>query len=259
MDWAQKRRIVYGVAFAGIVILLAAYPVYRLAYRTPTCFDAKQNGAETGVDCGGGCALVCVADVKPLRVVWAKAFPLNGNYYDIGAYIENSNTRAGVKIAQYTIRVIGASGDVLIEKKGETVIAPGARTVIFEPNIEIAKTPARVEISFNIEDLTRWTNARVASSVLSIKNKILKNTDTKPRLDAVLVNTDSVNDVSNLTLSAIIYDAQGRPVAVSKTYVDFIPKAGEQEIFFTWPSKFEASSGSFITEIVVSPQVIFAE
>lgn len=237
MEWSQKRKILYAITFAITVILLSAYPAYQIFHKAPTCFDQKQNGTETGVDCGGGCARACTADVKPPRAIWAKAFPINGQTYDIGAYVENANANAGVKSARYTIRVLDANGAVLALRKGVTELAPASRALLFETGVVFSGAPDRVEIAFDSEDLAKWNKATTAPSPVVTKNQSLKNADTKPRFDATLVNTDPVNDVQNLTLGAIIYDALRQPVAISKTYVDGIPKGGEQDIFFTWPSR----------------------
>ncbi|MBI5077904.1 MAG: hypothetical protein HZB11_00865 [Candidatus Yonathbacteria bacterium] len=288
MDWSKRRKIIYAIGFAAAAILLAAYPVYRLISKPPTCFDEKQNGTETGVDCGGGCALMCVSDVKAPRTVWAKAFPLGGSYYDLGAYVENVNTNAGVKNLRYTIRVFDIGNQILTEKKGETELAPASATLLFETNVALSGNPDRVVIVFETEDLTKWTRASMPHSIILTKNQSLINTDAKPRFDAVLVNTDPINDVANLALGAVIYDALRNPVAVSKTYVSLIPKGEERNIFFTWPNRFtknprgakceglidvntatssiSTTTGTiacppenFITEIVVTPRAIFAD
>ena len=47
----------------------------------------------------------------------------------------------------------------------------------------------------------------------------------------MLVNTDPIEDVENLTLGAIIYDTASNPVAVSRTYINLIQKSGEQNVF----------------------------
>jgi hypothetical protein len=238
MDWSQKRKILYAIGFVGILVALSAYPTYRILNKPATCFDQKQNGTEAGIDCGGGCALVCVAEVKQPHAVWAKAFQVSGSRYDLGAYVENPNTHAGIKNARYTMRVVDSAGKVLVEIKGETEIAPASRVLLFATGVDMPVSPNAVEVLFDSNDLTKWYRATTALSSVVSKNQSLKNVDTKPRFDAVLVNTDKVNDVTNLTLSAIIYDALRHPVAVSKTYVENIPKGGEQNIFFTWPDRF---------------------
>lgn len=259
MDWSQRRKILYAVGFAVIIILLVSYPAYLFFYKAPTCFDAKQNGAETGVDCGGGCALMCAVDVKAPRVVWAKAFSLGDGHYDLGAYVENTNTKAGVRKARYMFMVYGVSGRIIVEKKGETEIPPGSGFVLFEPNVAITESPDRIEVAFDPEDLTKWIGSRVEPSLISTKNQSLKNTDTKPRYDAVLVNNDPINSVSDLALSAIVYNGARNPIAISQTYVNFIPKAGEQNIFFTWPSRFNGTSENFIADILIAPHSVFVD
>lgn len=258
MDWSQKRKILYVFAAISIIALLAWYPAYQLLHKDPTCFDTRQNGGEAGVDCGGGCTLMCAVDVKAPRVVWAKVFPINSSY-DIGAYVENVNVNAGIRNAHYTIRVFDDAGKVLSERKGATELAPASTLLLFETGATFSGVPARVEVSFGSEDLANWKKATTAPSPVVTKNQSLKNVDTKPRFDAVLVNTDPVNDVEKLSLGAIIYDSLRHPVAVSKTYVDRISKGGEHNIFFTWPSALEVSPGDYITEIIVTPRAIFAE
>lgn len=256
MDWSQKRKILYAIGFILVLILLASYPAYLFFYKTPTCFDKKQNGLETGVDCGGDCALMCAVDVKAPRVVWAKTFPINSSY-DIGVYVENTNVNAGIRKARYTIRVFDDAGKVLSEKNGMTELAPASALLLFETGVTFSGVPDRVEVSFDSEDLANWKRATTAPSPVVTKNQSLKNADTKPRFDAILVNTDLVNDVANLTLSAIIYDPLRRPVAVSKTYVEMITRGGEQNVFFTWPNRFTKNPKNAICTTPVDTMLVF--
>lgn len=258
MDWAQRRKILYAAGFLGILAILFAYPLYKMFVKPPTCFDGKKNGVETGVDCGGVCALMCKNDVKQPRVVWARAFPVNG-VYDIGVYMENINTNAGLKNAHYTIRVIGANEQVLTEKKGVIELAPSSRVLVFEAGVQLASSPERVEVLFDSADLSHWLKATTAPSAIVTKNQNLKDVDTKPRFDAVIVNTDPVNDIPGLSLGAVIYDSTRNPIAISKTYVDTIQKGGEENIFFTWPNGFPVDPQGFLTEIIITPRAIFSE
>ncbi|MGB2580728.1 MAG: vWA domain-containing protein, partial [Minisyncoccia bacterium] len=105
--------------------------------------------------------------------------------------------------------------------------------------------------------LRQWFKATSAPYTVVTKNQILKNADTKPRFDAVLVNTDLVNDVTNLTLSAIIYDPLRRPIAVSKTYIEKISRGGEQDVFFTWPNRFTKNPKGGICTTPVDTMLVF--
>lgn len=256
-DWSQKRKILYALAFACGVIFLAAYPVYYFTHPAPTCSDQKQNGAETGVDCGGPCVAACLAEIKAPRVVWAKAFPLEGGRYDLGAYVENINAGAGVKHMRYSLRALDNTGQILVEKNGATEFPPASSVLLFETDATFSGNIDHTEVVFDQNDLTNWIRASTAPSVVMPKNQSLKNTDTKPRFDAVLVNTDLVNDVTNLTLGAIIYDALRHPVAVSRTYVSSIPKDSEQSVFFTWPNRFTKNPRGGICTTPVDTMLVF--
>jgi len=146
---------------------------------------------------------------------------------------------------------------VLVEKTGITELAPASGLLLFETGVTFLGVPDRTEVSFNDDDLTKWTRAVTAQSSIVTKNQNLRNVDSAPRFDAVLVNTDQVNEVSDLTLGAIIYDALRHPIAVSKTYVKFIPKRGEQGIFFTWPSRFTKHSRGGICATPADTMLVF--
>lgn len=257
MEWSQKRKILYALALALVVILLAAYPVYRITNPVPSCFDGRQNGTEAGVDCGGSCNLYCSSQVKDIRIVWAKAFLVVPGRYDLGAYVENPNTSAGIKNARYTLRMLDSTGAVLAEGKGSVEIPPASTFLLFAGNVSATGTPDKVEVEFDPDDMAHWVKAEAVPSVLMTKNQSLKNTDTKPRFDATLLNTDLVNDAGYASLGAVIYDAARHPFAISRTYIDGVPKGGTQDIFFTWPERFTKHSKGGICTTPVDTMLVF--
>lgn len=257
MEWSQKRKILYALLFVMAIILLAAYPVYRKVNPTPSCFDQRQNGDELGVDCGGSCAIYCASQVKDIRVVWAKAFQVVPGRYDLGAYVENPNPNAGIKNARYTMRMFDDAGVMLAEGEGSVEIAPVSTSLIFVGNVSASTTPDRVEVEFNPEDLKLWTKAQAVQSTLVPKNQTLKNTDTKPRFDAMLLNTDLVNDAGYASIGAVIYDAARNPFAISRTYIDRVARGGTEEIFFTWPTRFTKNSRGGICTTPVDTMLVF--
>ncbi len=257
MEWSQKRKILYAGAAAGILILLVAYPIYRVVYPTPTCTDQKQNGDEFGVDCGGVCLLYCPMQIKEPRVVWVKAFLVSTGFYDVGVYVENPNRNAGVRNARYIVRIFDGAGEILADRAGAIEIAPNSTALIFEGNFALSTLPSKVEIEFNKNDMRQFVKAKATPSIVTAKNQTLKNTDTKPRFDAILLNTDLVNAVGRVDLGAVIYDATRRPIAISRTYVGDISKGSEEPIFFTWPSRFTKNNKGGICTTPVDTILVF--
>ncbi len=242
MDWSKQRKIIYGLIFLGVIIILTAYPIFKFLNPPQTCFDQKKNGEERGVDCDGACALQCLIDIKQPNILWSKAFPLINGEYDLGAYVENVNSDAGIKNARYVFRVFDNAGVLLAEKNGSTELAPASGVLLFESGIAISGNPDHTELVFEKDDLITWIKAQISSSMVITKNQVLKNADTNPRLNVTIANIDQVNDIRNLVFGAVIYDAQRNPIAVSRTFVDLIQKSSEHNVSFTWPNRFTKNS-----------------
>src|SRR3989344_9365646 len=96
MTWALKRQLFYVfvlVLFFAVFGFLIAYPRFNKA---PSCIDNKQNGTETGVDCGGSCLRPCGSQVDDIAVLWARAFRVIPGQYNAVAYLENQNRNTAV-------------------------------------------------------------------------------------------------------------------------------------------------------------------
>ena len=257
MEWSQRRKIIYALSFAGILILLAAYPLYRTIYTAPTCFDGKQNGTETGLDCGGGCARFCAAQIDPPHVVWAKAFPVGDGVYDLGAYVENRKNDAGIKNLHYTLRMLDSSGQEIGSGSGVTEVPPASAFLLFAPHVQAKESPQSIEVRFNGADLAGWVHAEAVPEVLVSKNQNLRNTDTQPRFDATLVNTDRINDVGRVTVGAVISDSTGSPVGISQTYIDGVGRGGERNVFFSWPTPFTKNPRGGVCSTPIDTMLVF--
>lgn len=236
ISWAHKRQLLYFLLTLGVVLLIAAYPLFSFVYQPPTCYDNKQNQDEVGVDCGGSCPGLCETQVAPLHVAWQDAFPVGGGVYDLAALVENSNADAGIEHLYYTIRAYDSSGGVLAERHSATFANPSESFVIFEPSVKMSETPARVEITF---DTPTWKAAKRNNEQIAIKNKQLTDPSGSPRLLATLQNNspDVKRDVEAI---ALVYGKGGKIVAVSSTYLALLGRDQEQDVFFTWPHPISA-------------------
>src|SRR5262249_27226569 len=110
MSWASGRQLL----ILGILILLLALIVGGSAYlslhKAPSCTDNRQNGGETGVDCGGPCARACAADSLDPVVSYARALRLSPSRTDLIASVENPNRGLAAKGAEYFVTFHDARG-----------------------------------------------------------------------------------------------------------------------------------------------------
>ncbi|MDZ4205704.1 MAG: vWA domain-containing protein [Patescibacteria group bacterium] len=243
-QWSiQRKRIIFSIVVLTLIILIGV-PIFFLFYRAPTCFDGKQNGDETGVDCGGSCQLLCTAQSLPLILKGdPRVLKIADNTFEIVALIENPNASGEVYRAGYVFKLYGASSTIPLKVvEGETYIPRGVAFAIFEEPfiLEAGVVPTRVILEWKKESLVWQRNTREMPELVVKDSSLLRlsREDTRPRLDASVENL-SLENVSNIDLVAVISDETNNIFAASKTFIDTLPAGGGASIVFTWPEPFK--------------------
>lgn len=236
LSWSFRRKLVYSTVIILISLGAVAYIWVKFFSVTPTCFDHAQNGAETGVDCGGTCSLVCSQQASAPVVEWARIFPEGNNTYTAAAYVQNNNGETGARGVHYAFQLYDTDNKLVIEKDGVTDIPPVQTIPIIESNIDVGnRTVSRALFSFS--DAPVWQ--RVAHG--SVPNiRIIRQTLTPDakRLSATLQN-DLLDDVSHVTVIAVLFDKQGIARAASKSTIPLLERKSTADVVFTWPQSVE--------------------
>jgi hypothetical protein len=237
MLWATKRKLIYG---AGLLIVLAGISVFvyhTFFYTAPTCFDQKQNGGETGVDCGGPCTIVCTSDALAPVVLWTKAFNVSGSDYTLASYVENPNVTSGNAQASYMFTVYDANNMVITTRSGTTFVPANKKFVVFEPGVNILNTvPKRVDFEFT--SFGQWQKQTTPDPSFTVNYSALESTSTVPRIDGTVTN-NSQNDIPTVELTGLVSDSNQNVIAVSRTFVDNVVVGGTEPFVFTWPKPFD--------------------
>jgi len=243
MSWGTKRRNnIIAVFFTIVVVLLSVY-LFNLLYEAPNCFDQKQNANEAGVDCGGACELMCAHQIIEPIVHWKRLFEVAPGVYNVVAYVENPNPTAGVMEVPYTFGIYDNKNVLLQERTGVMNLKPKATLPVIGNTLASGKlTASRVDFDFG-KDLL-WKRMEPESPVIVVQDEELLDTETAPRIEAVLQNADIVA-VNNIRLVVIIYDRRDNAIASSSTLIERIPASGRLPVFFTWPQPFSDSVARF--------------
>ncbi|GMQ95313.1 MAG: hypothetical protein BMS9Abin13_426 [Patescibacteria group bacterium] len=236
LSWSSQRQLIYLLSIVGTLLLLGAYPLFKVFYVAPSCTDGKQNQEEVGIDCGGPCNALCGSQVKDIAVGWSEAFKVGEGIYDLATIIENPNLGAGVGSISYTFKVYDKRNALIANRSGKTFINPLDKFVIFESDVRVGER-VPVKVTFALEENPRWMKAERIENPIVVKNKKLLNTDTSPRLTATLANS-SIDSISDIGVTAVIYDNDGNSVAASATFESFLEKNSSKNIFFTWVRPF---------------------
>jgi len=249
MNWALRRQLFYAsvvIAVIGFFGFLIIYPYFN---QTPTCMDGKQNGTETGIDCGGSCAIACTSQVDQISILWSRAFRVVEGRYNAVAYLENHNPTTAVDKIKYKFRFADKDNIFIGKREGETYIPPGGKFVVFEPAIDVGNS-VPVYTTFEFTEAPVWITVPkelIQQLQISIVGINLGGENTSPKLFATIKN-NSLFRIPEVSFMVILYDEFGNAINTSRTFVDVLKKEETKGISFTWPEP--------ITTKVVSKEII---
>lgn len=107
------KQLIYGAGFL-VFFSLIVFGVYAAAFRVmPTCSDTRQNGDETGIDCGGGCVPCAQKYAQDIEVDSIVKFAAGDERTVVAAYLKNPNDEVGFRDVVYTVTAKDASGEVV--------------------------------------------------------------------------------------------------------------------------------------------------
>jgi len=236
MPWAIKRQLLYLGGVLLFLIVVVGVPLFIVFYEGPNCFDGSQNGEELGVDCGGECQRLCPFQADDPTVLFSRSFEVKPGLYNAVAYIENPNIGAGVAEVGYVFTLFDRDNLLVAERRGSTFLSPNRTTPVFEAAIATGqRTPARTFFEFTGE--LEWFRAEDRNSQLVVRDRVLSNPETEPRVDATLENT-SVEEFRDIDVVAVVFGSDGNAINASKTFVELLPRQATQELVFTWPLPF---------------------
>jgi len=243
MSWGTRKRNFILLIFFVIVFLVLAIAAFLVFYEEPTCFDKKQNGNETGIDCGGNCDLLCnTATVDPI-IHWVRYFKIAEGLYSVIAYVENQNTNAAVKNVPYSFKLYDNLGVKLAEKNGLVNLNPRQIIPIAQTGLSTGEL-SPVRVSFDFVDEIVWQKEEKKEPVLIIKDEQIVPDKEVQKITAEVFNS-SLEDVQNVTFVVIVYDENNNAIASSSTSVDEIRGSQTANLLFTWPTKFDDQISRF--------------
>ncbi|MFZ3015935.1 MAG: hypothetical protein WA101_03020 [Minisyncoccia bacterium] len=256
MTWAFRRQILYSAIFITLVLFFGFLIIYPRLNQAPTCTDNKQNGDETGIDCGGLCQKACIFEVDQISILWSRAFRVVPGRYNAVAYLENHNKNTAINKISYRFRFADKDNIYIGKREGEVYIPPSGKFAIFEPAIDIGNS-IPVYTTFEFSETPVWIQVpqeKINQLKVLISDIKLENQDISPRLSAVIKN-NSLFQIPEVNVIAILYDEAGNAVSASRTYLDVLNGEEIKEITFTWP---EPIIGNIIAKEIIPIYNIFS-
>jgi len=249
MTWALKRQFLYIAIVIAFIAVLGFLIIYPHLNQAPTCTDGKQNGTETGIDCGGSCPTACTTQVDQISIRWARTFEVVPGRYNAVAYLVNHNKDAVVEKISYRFRFADKDNIYIGKREGSTYVPPSGNFAVFEPAVDMGNSvPVYTTFEFTSEPVwLQVSQDKIDQLKVLVSNLNLQNTDTSPSLSATITNT-SLFQIPDVNVIALLYDASGNAVSASKTYLDVLQGQESSTLNFTWIEPF--------TTKVVSEEII---
>lgn len=239
MSWASRRQFIIISLICAVLVALVAAVAIAIFYDTPSCTDRKQNQDETGIDCGGSCARLCVAETRSPSVTFVRPLLVGQGRTDVIAYVENPNRTAAANDARFTIELYDTDG-IVVAKKARTVdLPPGATVPVYIPNVFSGNlTIARAFLTFDPASLVfvKYTDQRI---VPQYNNDAQMLGVDAPRITASFSNPSAIL-LRDIPVVATVFDASGNAIAATQTLLAELPPQGTAQATFVWNEPFSA-------------------
>ena len=246
--WATKRKISYSLGVIVALVVVIGIPAFLLLYKAPTCADHVQNQGEQGIDCGGPCRTLCQNSFLPPIVLWASSEKVAPGLYNVAAYVENPNPNGGAVNVPYQFSVFDDQGILITKANGTMTIPPNRNTLAFVGAVDVGqRIPAAGGVQFSFLAPPHWMEAQDNLSAVSISNKQYAEDSNSASLQATVSNTGLLS-YRNLTVFAILSDANGNELAFSKTAINSLLSGASVVAPFTWPTSF---NGAVVSEEIL--------
>jgi Mg-chelatase subunit ChlD len=235
-SWSHKRQLMFLSIPLAFVLAISAFFYAKYIYTPASCFNGVKDGSEAGTDCGGSCALICSGDSLEPVTLWAKAFSVTGDVYNVVAYVQNPNIKSEVYSAGYTFKVYDDLGNVIYQRKGQTHIPKNKKFAVFEGGLKIPGSNVK-KVDLEWQPLL-WYKSNLPEPELVVTNQPIENQDTSPKIKGSVLN-NTLNSIGPLELISIVYDARGNAIGSSRTIIEKIKKDQSEYFVFTWPKAFQ--------------------
>lgn len=237
MEWSFVRKLKVIGLVGAVVIGLFFLLFWNALFPAPTCFDGKKNADERGEDCGGSCALYCPADMRDVRVLSARAFPIATGVVHAAAFLEQTNREAGIRSVGYEFTFFDAEGKEITRREGKTSIGAFGKFAITETLIEVPSIPAYTTFRFVEVPIWERLPAILAYPSITSKNAVSTSYPLGTRVTATIENSTAFS-FSDTPVTVLVYGDDGNVQAMSTTKVGLLPAEGEVPLIATWPFRF---------------------
>lgn len=225
------KQFLYGTFYLAVFGLIGWY-VYSIALQpAPSCFDNRQNGNETAVDCGGDCESCATKNLLPLQVSAAQLFSNNGSY-SASTVIKNPNQNLAIKNFDYQFDFYDSGSQLLKSVANKSFLYAGEEKNITEARVAITNgisTKVAIKVAASSLVLEKASEFSQPNYELSKDIKTALDSENNRVLVSGSISNPANFNISKVNIGAFLLDKLGRKIAVSKTALQNLGPFGIQD------------------------------
>jgi hypothetical protein len=232
------KQIIIGSLFL-LLVAGVSFWIWYVVQPKPTCYDGMQNQNETGIDCGGICAVACEKEpaFKEVSVDYAKFFEVAPYTYDVLGEVRNGNPDFGSPSFRYEFTLLDATGTVLAARQGDSYILPSEKKLIAAQRLETGGKNA-VSAKLVISD-NQWIELDEFSSIaLSVRNSSFGPAAGGYKASGVVVN-DTGYDFEEIDVIVVLLDKDNNAIGAAPSVMNALRDKQQRSFETSWPINFD--------------------
>jgi len=212
--------------------------VYQLSRPAPSCSDGIQNQSEEGIDCGGPCLSCQLVYIEDIEVLWAKAMPSQGNFYDLVAQIKNPNPNYGSGQIPYQFEFYDSKNNLIGRSTDSTFILPNQTKYLLQIKAASPRPISRLELSFNEIEWQKIEDYQPPQLFIQQKEyRLLSSQELGfSQVRGILINKTNF-DFAQISLDILLFDSSRQLLAVNATEIRALSAGQERDFAATWFEK----------------------
>ncbi len=253
---SRKKIVIALVPISVLIVIIALFFIINLP--KADCFDGKQNGKETGIDCGGSCVVCAIKNAKNLEVVSQPvALSVGNDFIAISTKIRNSNVGYGVKFA-YQINFLDSFGQIKNTITDKSYIYPASAKFLVVPKVEMKATDfSRIEVVFDQSSFEWFASDKTSKDlfgVYDVQAQFLEDAKSPGYLKVTgKINNKMTNSFPLVDMVILVYSKTGELLNVVKTEINNLSGSATQQFEYTWMAHFPNLQQSNLNKIEIYP------
>lgn len=255
----RKKMTIIGIPIGILLLIIILIAILNMP--SADCFDNKQNGDETGIDCGGSCVACGVKYARDLEVIGeVSVLEVASDIIETVVRVRNPNTEYGVKF-KYQINFLDSFGQIKNTVNNQSFIYPSSAKYLVIPKIEMKKSEiAKAEIVFNKESFEWFASNKTSKDLFSIydvQTQFLQDAKNPGYLKVVgKINNKMSYNFQSVDLTILVYSKIGALLNAVETKLDNLSNNSTQLFEYVWMTHFPDLQQTNLNKIEIYPDAL---